>query len=128
MMAWKKWWHSIYDDVACVIRLEKTYYGDLMSHVILKVFVEKVMDMPERGFMDLDCLVVHLTIWLLCPKDHWGKRYQSASGKFWNAHQNVVVVSISSSIDISLFLYWQSIKPWFLSSSRVVISMKKKRC
>ena len=45
-----------------MIRLENTYDGDLMSQFILKVFVEKYMDMPERGFMDLDCLVVHLTI------------------------------------------------------------------
>ena len=45
-----------------MIRLEKTYDGDLISQLILKVFVEKFIDMPERGFMDLDCLVVHLTI------------------------------------------------------------------
>ena len=45
-----------------MIRLEKTYDGDLMSQFILKLFVEKAMDMPEQGFMDLDCLVVHLTI------------------------------------------------------------------
>ena len=45
-----------------MIRLEKTYDGDIMSQFILKVFVEKFMDMPERGFMELDYSVVHLTI------------------------------------------------------------------